>query len=56
MRFGLTQIKLGVAQIIKNFELSVNSKTQLPLTYDKWYIMLCPIGGLWMNFKKITQE
>lgn len=55
LRFAMTQIKLGVSQLIRSFELSVNSKTQLPLKYDKWFIMLCPLGGLWLDFKKINE-
>ncbi|XP_072391200.1 cytochrome P450 6j1-like [Diabrotica undecimpunctata] len=53
-RFAQTQIKLGIAYIIKNFKLTFNSKTQLPLKYDPFYILKHPIGGLWLNFEKIN--
>lgn len=53
MRFGITQVKLAVAQVIHYFELTVNKQTQIPLEYDKWYFTTCPIGGLWLDFKKI---
>lgn len=56
MRFGLTLIKLGVSQVIKNFELSVNSKTKLPIQLDKWYILPNPVGGLWLDFHTIQQD
>lgn len=54
LRFGITQIKVGIAHIIKNYQLSVNSKTQLPLKFDPYYIMADPIGGLWADFHKIN--
>ncbi|CAH1110677.1 unnamed protein product [Psylliodes chrysocephalus] len=54
LRFGITQIKVGIAHIIKNYQLSVNSRTQLPLKFDPYYIMADPIGGLWADFHKIN--
>ncbi|XP_050509163.1 cytochrome P450 6a2-like [Diabrotica virgifera virgifera] len=53
-RFAQTQIKLGIAYLIKNFKVTLNSKTQLPLKYDPFYILKHPIGGLWLNFEKIN--
>ncbi|KAG5874550.1 hypothetical protein JTB14_026850 [Gonioctena quinquepunctata] len=52
-RFGTTQIKVGVAYLIKHFELKVNSKTQLPLKYDPFFFLISAIGGLWVDFIKI---
>ncbi|XP_044268123.1 probable cytochrome P450 28a5 [Tribolium madens] len=52
-RFGLLQIKVGLAYIIKNFELTLNKKTKLPLKYDPTNVLITPIGGLWLDFKKI---
>ncbi|KAG5871739.1 hypothetical protein JTB14_017892 [Gonioctena quinquepunctata] len=52
-RFGTTQIKIGVAHLIKHFELKVNSKTQLPLKYDPFYFLQLAIGGLWVDVIKI---
>ncbi|RZC35328.1 p450 domain containing protein [Asbolus verrucosus] len=53
-RFGILQIKIGVAYVMKNFELSLNKKTKRPLTYDPIYFMTSPKGGLWLDFKKIV--
>nr|AZR39453.1 cytochrome P450 [Agasicles hygrophila] len=53
-RFGLTQIKVGIANIINNFKLTFNAKTKFPLKFDPHYIMLDAIGGLWVDFKKIN--
>ncbi|CAH0553970.1 unnamed protein product [Brassicogethes aeneus] len=52
-KFGLLQIKAAVAHIIRAFSVSVNSKTKEPLEFDPWYLMLSPIGGLWLDFHKI---
>nr|WET52718.1 cytochrome P450 [Phaedon brassicae] len=52
-RFGITQIKVGIVHLIKNYRVTVNQKTQLPLKYDPWFIMLHAIGGLWIDLHKI---
>jgi cytochrome P450 family 28 len=52
-RFGFLQVKIGVAYIIRHYELSVNEKTKLPIQFDKTNIMTSPVGGLWLDFKKI---
>nr|CAH7766314.1 unnamed protein product [Callosobruchus chinensis] len=51
--FGALQIKVGVADIISNFELTVNKKTKLPLMYNPWFFVVAPTDGLWIDFKKI---
>lgn len=48
-------VKVGVAQLVKHFEITVNSKTQLPLQFEKWYLFLAPVGGLWLDFKVIEE-
>ncbi|EFA04564.1 probable cytochrome P450 6a13 [Tribolium castaneum] len=55
-RFGLLQIKVGLAYIVKNFELSLNKKTKLPLKYDPINPLVTPTGGLWIDFKKIEKK
>ncbi|CAH1155385.1 unnamed protein product [Phaedon cochleariae] len=52
-RFGVTQIKVGLVHLLKNYRVTVNQKTQLPLKYDPWYIMLHAIGGLWIDLHKV---
>lgn len=54
MRFGLTQVRQGLVQLVKNFEFTVNSKTQLPLKFKKWNEVITPIGGLWVDFKPVN--
>ncbi|CAH1155384.1 unnamed protein product [Phaedon cochleariae] len=52
-RFGITQVKVGLVHLLKNYRVTVNQKTQLPLKYDPWYIMLHAIGGLWIDLHKV---
>lgn len=35
MRFALAQVKRGIVEIVKNFEFTLNGKTQEPLRYQK---------------------
>ncbi|CAH0559377.1 unnamed protein product [Brassicogethes aeneus] len=52
-KFGMLQIKSGVAHIIRAFSISVNPKTKEPLQFDPWHVTLSPKKGLWLNFQKI---
>nr|QYA71971.1 cytochrome P450 [Anoplophora glabripennis] len=52
-RFGLLQVKIGIAQMIRNFEITLNEKTIYPMKYDPIYFTLYPKGGVWFNCKKI---
>ncbi|KAJ3641253.1 hypothetical protein Zmor_027767 [Zophobas morio] len=52
-RFGVLQIKVGIAYVILNYSLSVGKKTQLPIRYDPINIMTVPVGGLWINFSRL---
>ncbi|XP_044262899.1 cytochrome P450 6g1-like [Tribolium madens] len=52
-RFGLLQIKVGVAHIVHNYELAVNKKTKVPIRYDPVNPITAAVGGLWLNFRKI---
>ena len=53
MKFALTQIKAGIAEIINNFEVSVNKRTQEPLILDNKEFISAPIGGIWINCKQL---
>lgn len=52
-RFALTQMKVGLVDIVKSFELSLNEKTQVPLVLDPQEIFNVPQGGVWIDFKKL---
>ncbi|EAT41345.1 AAEL007010-PA [Aedes aegypti] len=53
MRFAIAQVKRGIIEIIDKFEISVNSKTQVPLKYEPKMFMLYPVGGIWLDYKSI---
>lgn len=53
MKFAMMQTKIAIAELIRNFEVSVNEKTQLPLTLDPKEILNVKTGGIWINFKAL---
>nr|XP_029718734.1 uncharacterized protein LOC109429227 [Aedes albopictus] len=53
MRFAIAQVKRGIVEILDKFELTVNSKTQVPLTFEPKMFMLYPVGGIWLDYKSI---
>ncbi|GAB0087598.1 hypothetical protein DMENIID0001_019260 [Sergentomyia squamirostris] len=54
MRFGLMQVTVGLAYILKNFKFTFDSKTKLPLEVDGNDVILLPKGGAWFNVEKIA--
>lgn len=52
-RFGSLQIKLGVVHLIKNYRITLNNKTRVPFQFSPVSLLLDPIGGIWLDFKKI---
>lgn len=53
VRFALMQSKAAIAQIIRNFEITVNGKTQEPLVIDPKEFINVKTGGLWLDFKPV---
>lgn len=53
MRFALTQMKAGFVRILKDFELSVNEKTQVPLVMNPPDFLNVPVGKVWVDFKRL---
>lgn len=51
MRFALTQVKSALVEIVRKFEVSLNTKMQLPIVYDPKNFMLTPLGGIWVDFE-----
>jgi cytochrome P450 len=52
-RFALMQSKAAIAQIVRNFEISVNEKTQNPLVLDPKEFINVKIGKIWLDFKAL---
>ena len=55
-RFGLTNVKYGVAEIIKNFKIKPGKNMKYPLKINPLCQQLEPIGGFVLNFKKICDH
>lgn len=53
MRFGQIQTKYGLATIIDNFKIIVNSKTQEPLKIDRSTPNMGAKGGIWLDITKL---
>ena len=53
MRFGTAQLKMGILEIIRRFEIDVDEKTKEPLKIDPSQFLLCTLGGIWLKFKVI---
>ncbi|KRT80274.1 cytochrome P450 [Oryctes borbonicus] len=52
-RFALMQSKVGLAFIVKNYKLKINTKTELPVRMDPVKFFTGTIGGLWVDMEKI---
>lgn len=53
LRFAYLQLKAALAEVIKNFEITVNSKTNEPIVFEPTNILLVNTGGVWLNFKPL---
>lgn len=53
-RFGMLQLKLGLAHILHNYEITLNKKTKVPIKYETTNPLTSPVGGIWLNFKRIN--
>ena len=50
-RFALLEIKTIYFHILKNFEIVVTEKTQIPLTISKKSVNLAGENGIWLGLK-----
>lgn len=53
MRFGLMQTKVGLATVLKNFKLTLGSKSVNPLVLNPKSLPLAPKGGVWLSVERI---
>lgn len=53
MRFGILQTKAAIVELVKNFDITFNGKTQDPYVSNPTDIILMPIGGLWVDLKVV---
>lgn len=52
-RFGMIQTKVGIAAILKDFEVTLNEKNLKPIQMNSGLLPAVK-GGLWLDFKKIN--
>lgn len=51
-KFALFQVKVAMAALIRNFNISLNKKTHDPLVLFKKTFVLAAEGSIWINFEK----
>ncbi|XP_071875898.1 cytochrome P450 6k1-like [Bombus fervidus] len=54
MRLGLMQSKLGVVQVLKDYEVTPCEKTKTPVVLDPKGLTTTALGGLYLNIRKTT--
>ncbi|XP_050485243.1 cytochrome P450 6k1-like [Bombus huntii] len=54
MRLGLMQSKLGVVQVLKDYEVSPCEKTKTPIVLDPKALTTTALGGIHLNIRKTT--
>ncbi|CAG9827994.1 unnamed protein product [Diabrotica balteata] len=52
-KFGLLQTKVGIVTIIKDFSVTLNKKTQLPIKYAPNAVVTSVAGGVWLNIESL---
>ncbi|XP_055551511.1 probable cytochrome P450 28a5 isoform X2 [Wyeomyia smithii] len=53
MRFARMQVKRGIYEVIKNFKLTLDPKTRIPLQIDPKQFLTVALGGIWLKFEAI---
>ncbi|XP_057654963.1 cytochrome P450 6a2-like [Diorhabda carinulata] len=53
-RFGMMQVKVGLAVILSNFRVNVHEKTQLPIKYAYTNAFILGVdGGVWLSVSRL---
>lgn len=53
MRFGLMQVRIGLALLLKNFKFSVCGKTPIPMTYNKMSFLVQSEHSICLYVEKV---
>lgn len=53
IRFGLLQSKVGLVSILRNYRVSVNRKTKVPLELDPCNWMTSAKGNIWLDVQSV---
>ncbi|GJQ77926.1 Cyp6a9 [Trypoxylus dichotomus] len=52
-RFGIMQTKVGLILLLRNFRVSLNDKTELPLTMEPSALLMTTRNKIWLDFEKV---
>ncbi|XP_018576754.1 cytochrome P450 6a2 isoform X1 [Anoplophora glabripennis] len=52
-RFGVMQTKVGLTSILRNFRVTLNKGTQLPLKFSVKSNITTAEGGIWLDIEKV---
>jgi cytochrome P450 family 6 len=55
LRFGLMQVKMGLAILVSRFQFDICEKSQVPLIMDPKKFVMNTIGGLWLKMTPRAQ-
>ncbi|XP_047508404.1 probable cytochrome P450 6a14 [Pieris napi] len=55
VRQGYIQSKMALVQLLSKYELCLNEKTENPLKVNPSAFSYSPLGGIWINLKRIDQ-
>lgn len=50
---GILQSKVGVISVIRNFKVTLNEKTKMPINLEKIALMLNIEDRLWVNLEAV---
>nr|AKZ17695.1 cytochrome P450 monooxygenase CYP6BQ36 [Tenebrio molitor] len=53
LRFGIMQSKVGLTALLKNYRISLNKKTKVPLVISKNSFITAVEGSIWLDVEKI---
>lgn len=56
MKFGVTQVKGGIAAILSKYNIQSYEKTDVPFKFSKTTFNLQPKNGLWMKLVKRSKK
>lgn len=48
-RFGLMQVKMGLAVLIKNYKFVINPSTKMPIEFDRNGFLLALKDKIWLD-------
>lgn len=51
---GTMMLKLAFARLLDKYSFSLSSRTKMPLKLDPRHFVAYPLGGLWINVRKIV--